>query len=840
VTKLTQCPTCGTEFSSDASATGACPRCTSASALADLLRTAPQSPAPPLSELEKTKPESFPDVIHADLITAAIAGGDERPLSPGLPPSLAGYMIIGPPMRGGMGTVWPAKQLGTRRTVAIKMLGTQHLTGPGRVRFVREVELSAKLQHPNIARIYDSGVHQGDYFYAMEMIDGLSLDQCVAKRKLNQAQILELMRLVAQAVQHAHLRGVIHCDLKPANILVSEDGQPHVLDFGLALLTTTRPDGLTENGSAPGTPSYMSPEQAGGLLEKIDVRTDVYSLGKILYQLLTGQPAHRLDGPITDVLRRIATQEIQPPRQAAPKLNRELSALLLKALNHDPEKRYASAGELGRDIQHFQAGEPLAAVRSSTLYLLRKRMAKHRLFLSMAAALLLSLGIMAGFSYRRVSREAAKSNAINHLLQDVLSKIDPKSSGGRDVTAEILAGVDNYLRKSSPLEPALEADVRDTLGGDMYSLGLFAAAEEQYAKAVALRRSALGENKPQTLASLGHLAVIYRERGKLKEAAEISQQVLHSFEATVGRDNPQTLRARTTLAYVLNDMGRGKEVEAPLRDALTRAKSRLGESDEDTMSAAAALVIVLRDIGGSGPLREAADLGARTLSLRKTKFGVSTPDTIQSMHDLGTVLSMQGSFIEAEKLYREALRIGEMVMARPSVQSNLGAATHPDLLIWKSDLAFNLQAQGKLDKAATMYEEVLAASCKSRGDRHPYNVLLRCDLGSVLVRLNRYHDAERYFREVVEIQKDWPDGQPPDPLQFKDALASVLSAQGQWDESVQLYSETLDAQKKRLPADAPPVLAAAENLRKAQAWQAEAARIRTGSGGAGGKTNPPK
>src|SRR5258705_7262651 len=161
----------------------------------------------------------------------------------------------------------------------------------------------------------------------MEMIDGLPLDQYVAKNKLTQRQIGERMRVVCLAVQHAHVVGVIHCDIKPANILVGDDGQPPVLDFGLARLTTSRPDGLTENGSAPGTPSWMSPEQAAGQLERIDMRTDVYSLGKILYQLLTGQPPHRLDGPITQVLRRIATQEIRPPREACPTLSGELGAM---------------------------------------------------------------------------------------------------------------------------------------------------------------------------------------------------------------------------------------------------------------------------------------------------------------------------------------------------------------------------------------------------------------------------------------------------------------------------------------------------------------------------------
>ena len=746
----------------------------------------------------------------------------EHGSSPGLPPSLSGYMIIGPPTRGGMGTVWPAKQLGTRRTVAIKILGTQQLTSSGRARFVREVELSAQLQHPNIARIYDSGIHQGDYFYAMEMIDGLPLDRYVRKQKLNQKQILELMRLVCLAVQHAHVRGVIHCDLKPANILVSEDSQPHVLDFGLARLATARPDGLTENGSAPGTPSWMSPEQAGGQLECIDTRTDVYSLGKILYHLLTGQSPHRLDGPVGDVLHRIATEDVRDPVEACPVLKWELRALLLKALHRDPERRYSSAGELGQDIQKFQHCQPISAVPASTHYFLRKIISRHRLLVGSATAMLVILVSIATYSYIRISQEAATTRAVSDYLQYVLATIDPKYSGGRDVTAELLARADAELPVRFASRPLIEAEIRQTIGHSLLSLGQFAAAEAHFQRAVELRRKVKGEDDGQTLAALRELAEAYRERGKLNEAATSIRRVLRSCESTLGPEHRETLRARITLTYVLNDLRDGVSAEGPIRDALKASKKRFGETDADTLAAAAALALVLRDLQDDGKLQEAKDLAKQVLASREASLPPGDPARLQAMHDMATVLSRQGAFGEAEGLYRQAIKIGEQVLTPPVRQTDLSYSPHPDLLIWNSDLAYTLHAQGNHKEAEAIYRRILPASLVARGERHRYNIALRASLAAVLLEQKQWGEAERYYREVVQLQQDVVGPEDDLTLFFRDAVAMSLGEQGKWVESIQIYSENLKVRKMKYPSDDPRLLATENNLRIAKTLQARA------------------
>jgi len=335
-------------------------------------------------------------------------------------PDIEGYKIIERLGEGGMGTVWRAEQLSTRREVALKLMASPRFDSQKvQARFEREVELTARLDHPNIARIYDSGLHRGMYYYAMEFINGLPLDQYVENKALPKGRILALMRTVCQAVEHAHLRGVIHRDLKPSNIMVGPDGQPHVVDFGLARTFLDEDEALNISieGEVAGTPAYMSPEQAAGRHDKIDTRTDVYSLGVMLYRLLTGRSPYSLSGSMFDVLQRIVQGKIRRPQQVTKSIDRELDALLLKALALNPDERYSSAGALEDDINNYLDGEPLNAQVPTTLYFLRKKARKYRVQVAIGAVVLIVIFGTALAVYTQVVGERIRREAVEQEVQ---------------------------------------------------------------------------------------------------------------------------------------------------------------------------------------------------------------------------------------------------------------------------------------------------------------------------------------------------------------------------------------------------------------------------------------
>jgi len=334
-----------------------------------------------------------------------------------LPQPVVGYRILREIGRGGMGVVYQAEQEATRRTVALKML----LEGPfagraSRRRFEREVELAVTLDHPNIATIYDSGLRQGRYYFAMDYIDGETLDAYVDSHDLSIKDRLRLVMKVCEAVSHAHQRGIIHRDLKPSNVRVDSRGEPHILDFGLAKMVEPAGDEsllVSVSHQVIGTFPYMAPEQVAASHKEVDVRTDVYALGLVLYKLLTGHFPYRVVGQIGDVVRNITESEPRPPSALNSDVDNEVETIVLKALAKEKERRYQSAGELAADIQRYLAGEPIEAKRDSGIYVFKKALRRHRLGFSVAAGILLLLvafAVAMAWLYARAERNRVLAN----------------------------------------------------------------------------------------------------------------------------------------------------------------------------------------------------------------------------------------------------------------------------------------------------------------------------------------------------------------------------------------------------------------------------------------------
>jgi serine/threonine protein kinase len=322
-------------------------------------------PLPSVSEIAEVAPVPF------------------RPNSPEIP----GYRVEQMLGYGGMGVVWRATQLYPEREVALKQMNPQALQSEkARARFRMEVELAVKLEHPNIARVYDCCLDREPYFFTMEWIKGIRLDEYVQANNLTPRQIIELVMPLCSAILHAHQHGVMHRDLKPSNILVTEDGQPHIVDFGVAKRLDDSDTGLTVSDSGgPGTLFYMSPEQVIG--KAVDTRTDIYSLGIILYHLLTGRFPYDLSGSRYECMQNIERCDPIPPRRLVHKVDADLEAILLKCLAKAPSGRYQSAAELQHDLACWLEGLPIVARSVSSLYLLRKVVTRYRYTSSVVALL---------------------------------------------------------------------------------------------------------------------------------------------------------------------------------------------------------------------------------------------------------------------------------------------------------------------------------------------------------------------------------------------------------------------------------------------------------------------
>jgi len=364
------------------------------------------------------------------------------------PTAIEGYTILEELPRGGQAVVYKAVQEATHREVAIKVL----LQGPyasnnAQLRFEREVDLAAHLRHPNIVTIYDSGIAKGQYFFAMEYIQGKPLDKYVRAEKLSLRDTMILFNKICAAVTYAHQHGVMHRDLKPGNIMVDAEGEPHILDFGLAKLTESSENNSYQkvttsiSGQIFGTLAYMSPEQTLGQPGAVDARTDIYSLGVILYKVLTDSFPYEVTGSMYSILRNITEIEPLKPSCIVPHLNSEAEAILLKALAKNPDFRYQSTAELERDIENWLQGLPVSARSDSSIYLLRKLISRHRYTSTVIALLLVIVLGFSGFAvqiyfqYQKTIIELDETKKALHQAETELAECRQEASIGRFLMA---------------------------------------------------------------------------------------------------------------------------------------------------------------------------------------------------------------------------------------------------------------------------------------------------------------------------------------------------------------------------------------------------------------------
>jgi eukaryotic-like serine/threonine-protein kinase len=717
---------------------------------------------------------------------------------------------------GGMGQVWLADQSApVKRQVALKLIRSGIYDAAVARRFGSEQQSLAIMEHPAIAKVFDAGqTSSGQPYFVMEYVPGLSITRYCDQKKLKIRERLELFIRVCEGVQHAHQKAIIHRDLKPSNILVTEiDGkaEPRIIDFGIAKATaeTGREQTLLTRGGAPmGTPGYMSPEQADPALGDVDTRTDVYSLGVVLYELLVG--AHPFDSgrwhkqPFDEILRQLREQD--PPNPST-KLSREketsnvtaemrgtepnqlmsilrgdLDWITMKALEKDRSRRYGTPSELSADIGRYLRHEPVVARPATVGYRLRKYVRRHRVGVFAAgglACLLIAFAVMQAVQLRRITRERDRANRVTDFMTRMFKVSQPSEARGNTITArEILDKASTDIDTGLAKDPELQANMMDVMGNVYTSLGLYQRGDSLLSRAVETRRHVLGVRDPDTLRSMGGLAWALQRQARYPEAEKLGRETLDLQRRILGPEHPDTLRSASDLSWTLYQEGKYGESEKLLRETLDLQKRVLGPDHVETLQSMSDLGWTL---GEEGRYAEAEKMEQEALDIRRRVLGPEHPDTQTSMNNLAGVFEWEGRYGDADKLFRELIDLDRRVRG----------PEHPDTLISMNNLANVLGYEGRYAEAAKLQQETLETQRQVLGPEQRDTLITQIGLASSLGGLGQYDQAEKLLLQTREIQRRVLGSESPRTADTTYNLACLAARRGRSDEAFAYLREAL-------------------------------------------------
>jgi len=736
------------------------------------------------------------------------------------------YHLISLLGQGGMGEVWLAEQKQpVHRLVAVKLLRAGVETREMVARFRSEQQALALMNHPTIAKVFDAGFTlAGRPYFVMEYVPGEPITYYCDRHQLTVPERLRLFIQVCEGVTHAHQKAILHRDLKPSNILVTEvddKAVPWIIDFGVAKAISQR---LTEDtlvtgaGMLLGTPEYMSPEQANSGGEDIDTRTDVYSLGVILYELLAGtvplvlrnlnfdemllklreEDAHRPSTTVRELGEQsiiIAQNRRLEPKALIQQLHGDLDAIVLKALEKDRTRRYGGPAELAADIERYLRHEPVTARLAGAGYRVRKYARRHRIGVIFAVLLFLLLVAGVGVSSwmaLRASRAEQEAQAVNDFLQkDVLEQASVDAQGRErankpDPDLKVRTALDRAAARIAGefgKQPAVEASIRQTIGRTYFDLGLYPQAQSQLERALHLQERILGESNPATLRSKASLAILLLREGKYKEAEKFSGETVKADRRVLGREHIDTLNAELNLATLYYHAGKYAEAENLNRELLDICRRRLGKDHTLTLKVENNLAIVYTT---QGKYAQAEPMEKQLVDSMLRVHGAESRDTLASMGNLAELYGFEGKYAQAESVYRQVVNgLGRLE----------GKADH-DTLMMTEGLAWTYDQEGKYGQADALYSEVLEAEERVLGKDHPQTLITMTDMAASYFRRGMYEQAEGLLVQVLNGRRRKLGAGHPDTLATMGDLGWLYVTEGRHTEAEPLFSEAAKEFKK--------------------------------------------
>jgi serine/threonine-protein kinase len=729
---------------------------------------------------------------HSLLRGHAIDAVDVPPAT--LPPGtiVGSYRVIESIGTGGMGAVYLAERADGQfeQRVALKLIKRGMDSDTILARFQSERQILARLHHPNIARLTDGGLTgDGLPYFTMEYVDGRPITQYCDEQRLSIEDRLDLFQDVCAAVQYAHTNLVVHRDLKPSNILVTGDGVVKLLDFGIARVLGEEAPELTRSGQRVMTPAYASPEQIRG--EPVTTASDVYSLGVVLYELLCGRHPHRdttstpaeLERAIADTpaerpsrfLTRIGPADAGepalrdtiararqlPPMRLRKRLEGDLDTMCLVALRKEPERRYASAGQLLEDIRFHLAGRPVSARPDTVRYRFEKFVRRNRIGVGAALALVVLVAALTVIYTTRLAHErdrarleAQKAAEVSTFLGSLFEAADPYQSRGKSITArDLLDRGRDRVHAELADQPDVLADMLTTIGKAYGNLAVYDEARKALLESLDLRRTLGTETDADAVETMTVLASFENEMGLYKEAEERGHKSIETARKLPDREHLAT--ALSTLATTVDYQGRFDEAEKYFRESIKESRAAEGPKSKE------ASVV---------------------------------------MNNLALLLHEESRYAEADSLYREALAIQEATYGK----------RHPETSTTRYNYAQLLGDEGRLDDAKAMWAEVLETDRDLYPGGHPYIAFSLSAYGKLLSRIGEFTEAEALQREALDIRRTFHGDEHPDVAYSLGALGRVLYEEGHYDEAEKDYREAL-AMHRKVNGPKHPVLGAVMN-----------------------------